>query len=208
MKFYIDTAIKILFLLSTLPFLVSEKLYEKFEFRLTGSVVDSLYTAPHALGTLDNDDIDEASGLVASKLHPSLLYTHNDSGGEPEVYMIDTLGKYQGKIVLEGSHNRDWEDIAIGPGRKAEISYIYIGDIGDNDAKRDKVHVYRFPEPKALESEIKVKAEKITQLIPMVRGMLKRSWLIPGAVISWYFPKGTPAIRSIVRQQNNWRQEK
>lgn len=166
MKFYIDTAIKILFLLSTLPFLVSEKLYEKFEFRLTGSVVDSLYTAPHALGTLDNDDIDEASGLVASKLHPSLLYTHNDSGGEPEVYMIDTLGKYQGKIVLEGSHNRDWEDIAIGPGRKAEISYIYIGDIGDNDAKRDKVHVYRFSEPKALESEIKVKAEKITLTYP------------------------------------------
>lgn len=166
MKFYIDTAFKLLFLLSTLPFLLSEKLYDKYDFRLSGNITDSLYSAPKGLGTLDNEHIDEASGLVASKVHPFLLYTHNDSGGEPEVYMIDTLGKYQGKVVLEGVRNHDWEDIAIGPSKEAELSYIYVGDIGDNNAKRDKVQVYRFPEPKELEREITVKPERINLTYP------------------------------------------
>lgn len=166
MKAYIDTAFKLLFLLSTLPFLLSEKLYDKYDFRLSGHITDSLYTAPQALGTLDNGDIDEASGLVASQVHPFLLYTHNDSGGEPEVYMIDTLGKYQGKIKLDGVRNQDWEDIAVGPGKEAGSTYIYVGDIGDNNAKRDKVQVYRFPEPAALQEDVTVQAERITLTYP------------------------------------------
>jgi len=166
MKFYIDTAFKLLFLLSTLPFLLSEKLYDKYEFRLTGHITDSLYSAPHAMGTLDNHEIDEASGLVASQIHPFLLYTHNDSGGDPEVYMIDTLGKYNGKIRLEGVQNEDWEDIAVGPGAVAGSSYLYVGDIGDNNAKRDEILVYRFPEPKQLQEEISIKPEKIILTYP------------------------------------------
>ena len=166
MKFYIDTALKLFFLISTIPFLLSEKLYDKYNFRLSGNITDSLYSAPIALGTLDEASIDEASGLAASRLHPFLLYTHNDSGGEPEVYMIDTLGKYQGKIKLDGVRNQDWEDISIGPGKEAEESYIYVADIGDNNAKRDKVQIYRFAEPTELAKEITVKPERITLTYP------------------------------------------
>ena len=166
MRFYIDTAIKLLFLLSTMPFLLSEKLYDKFDFRLNGNITDSLYTAPHALGILDKDKIDEASGLVSSQTHPFLLYTHNDSGGDPDIYMIDTMGRYQGKIHLQGTTNKDWEDIAVGPGKDGELPYIYVGDIGDNKAKRDKVQVYRFPEPAQLQEEITVNPEKITLTYP------------------------------------------
>lgn len=166
MKFYIDTALKLFFLISTIPFLLSEKLYDKYNFRLSGNITDSLYSAPMALGTLDEASIDEASGLAASRLHPFLLYTHNDSGGEPEVYMIDTLGKYQGKIKLDGVRNQDWEDISIGPGKEAEESYIYVADIGDNNAKRDKVQIYRFAEPTELAKEITVKPERITLTYP------------------------------------------
>lgn len=166
MKFYIDTALKLFFLISTIPFLLSEKLYDKYNFRLSGNITDSLYSAPMALGTLDEASIDEASGLAASRLHPFLLYTHNDSGGEPEVYMIDTLGKYQGKIKLDGVRNQDWEDISIGPSKEAEESYIYVADIGDNNAKRDKVQIYRFAEPTELAKEITVKPERITLTYP------------------------------------------
>jgi Tol biopolymer transport system component len=166
MKFYFDTAVKLFFLLSTIPFLLSEKLHDKFDFRLNGNVTDSLYTAPYALGTLDNSEIDEASGLVASQVHPFLLYTHNDSGGEPDIFMMDTLGQYQGKIHLEGAKNQDWEDIAIGPGTDSGKSYVYVGDIGDNNAKRDKVQVYRFAEPSQLQEEINIQPEMITLRYP------------------------------------------
>src|SRR5690606_16845520 len=166
MKFYIDTAFKLLFLLSTLPFLLSEKLYDKYDFRLSGHIADSLYSAPRALGALDNEAINEASGLVASKVHPFLLYTHNDSGGEPAVYMIDTLGRYKGKIILDDIRNEDWEDIAIGPGKDRSLSYIYVGDIGDNNAKRDKILVYRFPEPLQVQEQITVTPERITLMYP------------------------------------------
>jgi len=166
MKFFIDIAIKIFFLVSTMPFLVSEKLYDRYEFRLNNKVIDSLYTGPKALGELKGVNIDEASGIVASHVHQAILYTHNDSGGDPVIFMIDTLGQYQGKIKLEGVRNKDWEDIAIGPGENSDSSYIYVGDIGDNDGKRKQVQVYRFPEPSKIQEIQNVQPERIALIYP------------------------------------------
>lgn len=166
MKFYTDLVIKLLFLFSMMPFLLSEKIYDKFDFRLNINVVDTLFTAPMVLGTLDNNLINEASGLVSSQTHPFLLYTHNDSGGDPDIYLLDTLGRYQGKIHLEGIKNKDWEDIAVGPGTDPNVSYVYVGDIGDNTSKRDKVQIYRFPEPSTIEKEMRVRAETFTLVYP------------------------------------------
>src|SRR5690606_24193968 len=118
------------FLFSTIPFLLSEKIHEKFDIRIDDTVLDSIYTGPHKMGEIDNGDINEASGLVASRLHPFLLYTHNDGGGNAEILMVDTAGHYQGRILLEDAKNQDWEDLAIGPGKNPGVSYIYVGDIG------------------------------------------------------------------------------
>src|SRR6185503_3525400 len=41
----------------------------------------------------------------------------------------------------------DFEDMAIGPGPKPGVQYIYLGDIGDNFLNRSQIHVLRFPEP-------------------------------------------------------------
>ena len=166
MKFYTDIAVKIFFLFSTLPFLVSEKIYDKYDFRLSNRIVDTVYSGPQAMGTLDNPEINEASGLAYSNLHPSIIYTHNDSGGEPAVYMIDTLGQYQGKILLKGAYNQDWEDISVVRKKGSDLSLIYVGDIGDNNSKRNRVHVYRFPEPTELNKEITVVPEKFTLKYP------------------------------------------
>jgi hypothetical protein len=166
MKFLINIAIKIFFLVSTMPFLVSEKLYDRYEFRLNNKVIDSLYRGPEALGELKGVNINEASGLAVSNVHPAVLYTHNDSGGDPEVFMIDTLGQYQGKIILEGVKNKDWEDIAVGPGEYPDSSYIYVGDIGDNDGKREKIQVYRFPEPTKIQEALSIKPQKINLVYP------------------------------------------
>ncbi|MGB3850630.1 MAG: hypothetical protein WA958_11730 [Tunicatimonas sp.] len=98
-------------------------------------------------GKLGGTEITEASGLVASRQNPGALWTHNDSGGDPKVYLIDDRGATQSALLLLGARNRDWEDIAVGPGPEDEETYLYVGDIGDNNARHNVKTVYRFIEP-------------------------------------------------------------
>ena len=98
-------------------------------------------------GIVENDDIDEASGLVSSYKNKGILWTHNDSGGESRIFAIDTNGVSRGTYIINGADNRDWEDIAIGPGPEEGLSYLYIGDIGDNDAQYEIKYIYRIIEP-------------------------------------------------------------
>jgi hypothetical protein len=79
--------------------------------------------------------------------------------------MFDSEGEELGKIVLAKTDNRDWEDIAVGPGPDGK-SYIYIGEIGDNAAVHDEVFIYRIPEPDKLKPESEVKPEKIKLTYP------------------------------------------
>jgi hypothetical protein len=158
--------LKLFFLFSIIPFLMAEKLHDKYDLRINTQVVDTLFTSNKPIGIIDNKEIDEASGLAASRVHPGILYAHNDSGGKPYVYMIDTSGSYVGKIKLEGVNNRDWEDIAVGPGPDRGSSYIYVGEIGDNYSRHDQIYVYRFKEPDLLESNLSIVPDKITLEYP------------------------------------------
>lgn len=99
------------------------------------------------VGTVANPGLTEISGLVASGRHDGVLWTHNDSGGGPEVFAIGADGTDLGAFVVDGATATDWEDIARGPGPDPSASYLYIGDIGDNAARRDHVTLYRVPEP-------------------------------------------------------------
>lgn len=110
------------------------------------SKIDSIFLLGLPQGKLTNPHLEEISGLVVSSQYPNRLYVHTDSGGEAAVYALDTLGNELGKIALSGLSNRDWEDIAIGPGPNG-THYIYLADIGDNDAKYPEVYLYRFLEP-------------------------------------------------------------
>lgn len=110
------------------------------------SKIDSIFLVGLPQGKLTNPLLEEISGLVVSSQYPNRLYVHTDSGGEAAVYALDTLGNELGKIALSGLSNRDWEDIAIGPGPNG-THYIYLADIGDNDAKYPEVYLYRFLEP-------------------------------------------------------------
>jgi hypothetical protein len=96
---------------------------------------------------LTRTDLLEISGVAASHTNPGILYIHNDSGNASQVYLTDRSGADQGTLALRGVGNRDWEDIAVGPGTITGKNYIYIADIGDNDSKYRSVFVYRFPEP-------------------------------------------------------------
>jgi hypothetical protein len=86
----------------------------------------------------------EASGLAASRRTPGRLWTHNDSG-QPVLFALDSRGTVTGQVRVAGARVDDWEAIAVGACDGG--SCIYIGDIGDNDAKRKRITVYRVPEP-------------------------------------------------------------
>src|SRR5690606_1615546 len=45
-------------------------------------------------------------------------------------------------------------------------SYIYVGDIGDNDGKRERIQVYRFPEPTKIQKALSIKPQKINLVYP------------------------------------------
>jgi hypothetical protein len=113
--------------------------------------IDSLFLAGIPQGKLANPLLEEVSGLVASQRYPNRLYVHTDSGGESAVFVLDTLGNELGRLDLSGLKNRDWEDIAIGPGPNGS-SYIYVAEIGDNEAKHEEIYLYRFTEPELLQA--------------------------------------------------------
>lgn len=108
---------------------------------------------PHIVkGKLSSAINDETSGLVASATHKGILYIHNDSGDTSRFFSIRDDGRLTaiynynvndaGKTIV-----KDVEDIALGKGPKGK-RYIYIGDIGDNSARRKYITIYRIREPK------------------------------------------------------------
>lgn len=111
------------------------------------AIHDEFFELGVSQGTLDNPELVEVSGLVESIKNPGYLWVHNDSGDKPRLLLIDKQGKHKATIWLANATNRDWEDIAIGPGPEEGKSYVYIGDIGDNDHKYEYKHIYRIEEP-------------------------------------------------------------
>lgn len=106
-----------------------------------------VYGPPTTLATIKDKSISESSGLTASRTTPGAYWTHNDSGDGPFIYALNTRGESLGIFRVNGAQSRDWEDIAAGPGPQPNKSYLYIGDIGDNNEARDEIVVYRVPEP-------------------------------------------------------------
>ncbi len=115
---------------------------------VAGDSVGSVrYAPPVLLGVVSDAVISESSGLAASGRDSDVLWTHNDSGDGPFVYCIDFEASPCGVWEVAGASARDWEDMAAGPGPDPSLSYLYLGDIGDNDRGRDDVTVHRVPEP-------------------------------------------------------------
>lgn len=98
------------------------------------------------LTKLENGPLEEISGGAASATNPGLFWLHNDSGNDPEIYLVDESLEIRATCPLP-VENRDWEDMAVGPGPVAGINYIYLAEIGDNAAKYPTKYIYRFPEP-------------------------------------------------------------
>jgi hypothetical protein len=134
--------------------------------RLEKKAVQNVFSNQILVGLLENKKIEEASGLAFSKSHNGLIYTHNDSGGGRRIFVIDTLGQGMGVFKLKGVWNRDWEDIAVGPGPDPKLNYIYIGEIGDNQAEYDNIFILRVPEPTQFTEGLEIEPEVLKLTYP------------------------------------------
>jgi hypothetical protein len=116
--------------------------YSDFEYKLHTGYSDSLHR-----GRISHSLLIEASGLAVSRTNPDRLWAHNDKGNVNQLYLLGPNAENYGFFWVWGAVNRDWEDMCIGPGPVEGLSYIYLGDIGDNDAVYADISIYRFPEP-------------------------------------------------------------
>ncbi|WP_234379526.1 WD40 repeat domain-containing protein [Streptomyces caniscabiei] len=109
--------------------------------------------------TMQDSRITESSGLAASRQHPGVYWTHNDSDDGAFLYAVDSrTGKTVATVTMTGVGTpRDVEAISMGPGDK-----LYVGDIGDNlGGTWAYVWIYELPEPK----ELKDQTLKATQYV-------------------------------------------
>ncbi|MBS1793257.1 MAG: hypothetical protein JSS81_05355 [Acidobacteria bacterium] len=108
---------------------------------------NSPYEKPRVLGRLESKEIDESSGLAASKCQPDVFWTHNDSGDDAFIFALGPKGENLGTWKVAGAKNTDWEDIAEIKTPTGEC-VLYIGDIGNNRRDREELVIYRVGEPR------------------------------------------------------------
>ncbi|MFB6483169.1 WD40 repeat domain-containing protein [Streptomyces virginiae] len=126
---------------------------------LTGGPALAAETPTGSSFTISDPRIKESSGLAASRIHPGVYWTHNDSDDGPFIYAVDSAsGRTVARVTLKGiGKPRDVEAISLGPDGQ-----LYVGDIGDNRGGTwDHVWIYRFPEPKQL-GDVTVEATQFT----------------------------------------------
>jgi hypothetical protein len=110
------------------------------------SPVSCGYRPAAALAELREDELREASGLVASQQSPGVYWALNDSGNAPRIYAFDAQGQALATVRLDGATNEDWEALAVGPGRDGGQA-LYVADTGDNRGTRRESIIYRIAEP-------------------------------------------------------------
>lgn len=100
--------------------------------------VCSAWRPAENIGQLDTSVVNEASGLDVSAQFPDRLYHNNDSGDGLRFYVSRMNGQDARTVEIEGPKPVDIEELSLGPcGDEGQC--LYLGDIGDNPARRDEV---------------------------------------------------------------------
>lgn len=90
--------------------------------------------------------LNELSGLVF--INDSIMVAHNDGGDKPNLYFLNKDAKLIHTCRLTNVTNVDWEDITYDGS-----TYIYIGDIGNNDNKRKDLKIIRVSAKEAFKKD-------------------------------------------------------
>ena len=79
--------------------------------------------------------LNESSGLERDA--EGNFWSHNDSGGEPELYHFSEDGTLLHTVRISNGENIDWEDIAL-----TSDGRLFIGDFGNNSNDREDLKIY------------------------------------------------------------------
>ena len=165
---------------------------------------------------LSDKRLQEISGLAYSQLYDDIVWTHNDSGGGPRLYAIDTRTcETVAVLTMRGVPARDMEAIASGVNAIGE-RVLWVGDIGDNTASRSTVSIYEVREPRQLvsqrvtpkryevrysqpqDAEALIADPETDQLWIISKGVLGGSvWEVPGPL----WPGTVPGLRKIGEEE-------
>ncbi|HSR68973.1 MAG TPA: hypothetical protein VLU25_13630 [Acidobacteriota bacterium] len=86
----------------------------------------------------------ESSGVVVSRRHKDVLWTHNDGSNRPSLFAVNPRGRLIREYQIPGAINQDWEDIALD-----EEGFLYILDNTSrtDPDKRSDVYIVAEPDP-------------------------------------------------------------
>ncbi|HVR80966.1 MAG TPA: hypothetical protein VHF02_02590 [Luteimonas sp.] len=99
-------------------------------------------------GLILDADVNEVSGLAASRTHGDVLWMLNDGGNAAHLFAVSKRGSKLATFRIDGVANTDWEDLAafdLG-GRH----YLLIADTGDNGGLRRSLQLHVVEEPAML----------------------------------------------------------
>lgn len=103
------------------------------------------WQGPEYAGTFTDPELDEVSGLAASRAHPGFYWAHNDSGSGAKLMLIKPDGTRVASLGVEGVTNVDWEDLD-----SFDLDgkhYLLVADTGDNGGIRKELALTVFEEP-------------------------------------------------------------
>lgn len=101
---------------------------------------------------LECRELTESSGIAVSLNDDKFVWTHNDSGGRPRLYLFEAKsGKLRSVFEIQDVPNIDWEDICSF--RFNGKNYLAIGDTGDNARRRDHIEISIVEEPQLVSDD-------------------------------------------------------
>ncbi|MBC7990003.1 MAG: hypothetical protein H7Y19_10535, partial [Luteimonas sp.] len=125
-------------------------------------------------GLLVDGELDEISGLAASRRHPDVLWLIDDGGNPARLFAVSKRGRRLATFAVEGVIKTDWEDLAaFDQGGK---HYLLIADTGDNGGLRRSLQLHVFEEPASLDAGDNEKAGASAPSKPAAP--LKPAWSI------------------------------
>ncbi len=102
--------------------------------------------------------LDENSGLVA--VDGEAVWLIEDSGNPDKIFKVDFKGKVLKEFKVKNAKNYDWEALA-----QDTAGNLYVGDIGNNDNRRQDLVIYKLPDPDKEKGD-KIDAEAIYYRYP------------------------------------------
>jgi hypothetical protein len=123
------------------------------------------------------ESLRETSGVAFSRARKGVLWSHNDGGHDPVLFALGRNGELLGTLALSGARNRDWEDLATGSCEQG--SCIYVADTGDNQEVRERIVLYRIPDP-GLPTGAPVTAHAFPMILPEGPRDVEALFLLPG----------------------------